>query len=209
MNKKILFTILGIAVMILLIVFVSNKPAEESPVKEPSEEESTEDMPISDESKVVKDDEEVEKNDKIISPTDCGKAVLKDSKNQKGFDCIVEASKACDPAFITISLSYNYLKMVDVTAAAFSEIRGPEEDKCIFYMRLDEIDLRFSLLVPKKKVDEGETLADQLRGTEGICRFETADLTALLYKWREGNFSSEDFDVGECEGEYFDQDALF
>ena len=209
MNKKILFTILGIAVMILLIVFVSNKPAEESPVKEPAEEDSTEDMVISDESKVVKDDEEVEKNDKIISPTDCGKAVLKDSKNQKGFDCIIEASKTCDPAFITISLSYNYLKMVDVTAAAFSEIRGPEEDKCIFYMRLDEIDLRFSLLVPKKKVDEGETLADQLRGTEGICRFETADLTALLYKWREGNFSSEDFDVGECEGEYFDQDALF
>lgn len=215
MNKKILFTILGIAVMIFFIVLTGNKPAEKLPIEEavfeePAEEEtSAEDMALSDENKEIEDTKKIKETDKIISPINCGKAVLKDSKNQEEFDCIIEASEACDPAFISITLSYNYLKMVDVTAAAFFEIRGLEENRCFFYVRVDKIDIWFSPIVPKKTVDEAGALADQLRGAEGICRFETADLTALLYKWREGSFSLKDFDVAECEGEYFDQDVLF
>jgi len=214
MNKKILFTILGIAVMIFFIVLVSNKPAD---FEEPDEEETlTEDTAIFDESKEVEDIEEIEETDKVASPIDCGKAVLMDIENKKNVeaflrdsDCIIEASKTCDLAIITITLNYNYLKMVDVTATAFSEIRGLEENKCLFYMRVDKIDLWFSPLVPKKTVNEAETSADQLRGADGVCRFETADLTALLYKWREGNFSPEDFDTADCKGSLFDQNILF
>lgn len=220
MDKKIILVILGIVVMIFLIILISNKPTEKLPAEEPiteelSEEES-EDIIVSDEDKEVEDAEEIEEKDKIISPINCGKAVLTDIENKKNvedflnhFTCIIEASEECKPAIITTTLNYNYLNMVRLTATAFSEIRGPEVNKCIFYMRVDDIDLWFSPFVPKKTVNEVETLANQLRGKDGICRPETADLTALLNKWREGNFSPEDFDDADCKGELFDQIALF
>jgi len=219
MNKKIILAILAIAVMIFFIVLISNKPAEEILVEDPAIEELSDEEPLEEEAEEVKLTEEVEdteKNDIIVSPIDCGKAVLTDIEDEKNveaflrdFACIIEASKECKPAIITITLNYNYLRMANITTAVFSEIKGPEKNKCVLYMRADEIDLWFSPLVPKKTVNEAKTLAGQLKGTDGICRFETADLTALLYKWREGDFSPEDLETADCEGEFFDQNILF
>jgi len=37
---------------------------------------------------------------------------------------------------------------------------------------------------------------------EQTCKFNTEDLTAMLNRWKQGSFSTEDFDVAECEGDY-------
>jgi hypothetical protein len=58
----------------------------------------------------------------------------------------------------------------------------------------------------KQREQESSKMAQSTIGRDGTCGFSnTNDLVNLLNKWKEGNFSTEDFQGIDCKGEYFGQ----
>ena len=57
----------------------------------------------------------------------------------------------------------------------------------------------------QEEIDQQEQVANEAAqeavGNERTCKFDNEDLTAMLNRWKQGTFSSVDFDVAECEGE--------
>jgi len=139
------------------------------------------------------------------------------------FDCFIDASENCNPAKLKQTLTLNPLGVEQTTSKTY-KILGIESDKCIIYLRTDNIDLNFpeDMGLSQEEIDEQKEMYDALEGREGTCRFETKDLTEMLKRWKEGNFSSGevscsfksggktecttkggDFGVAECQGTYF------
>ena len=56
----------------------------------------------------------------------------------------------------------------------------------------------------RRHVHEHVRAADgNLEGRDGTCKFNTNDLTEMLTRWKQGTFSTEDWNVAECQGAYF------
>ena len=84
--------------------------------------------------------------------------------------------------------------------------------KCIYYEKIIDHSVDFSEETKQQALAQGTTqeeIDQQLQkanesakeaiGMEKTCKFNTNDLTDLLNKWSQGKFSSEDFNVAECE----------
>jgi len=137
---------------------------------------------------------------------------------QTDIDCFIEASANCQPVTVTHTVTIDMFGLV-MTSRAFLEIKGLEADKCVFYMKTEQIDIEFSeeliqqMLAggaTQEQIEEQEKAANEqadmaTEGADGACRFDTADLTAMLLRWQEGTFSSEDWAVAECSGDMFGQ----
>ena len=119
------------------------------------------------------------------------------------FDCFIEASKNCIPSKVLMSQSIQIFEVTE-EVTSYLEIRGFDSEKCILYIRTQDIELTFPTETSKEIVEEQESIYDQLEGKEGICNFSGENLTNLLRNWKEGNYSSEDFSSAECEGTMFD-----
>jgi len=153
--------------------------------------------------------EELKENNEI----DCG----------ENFDCFVNASKNCNLAKLRHSLTLNLFGVEQTTSKTY-KILGIESDKCILFLNTDSIDLKFSedAEISEEAINEQKEMYDALEDREGTCKFETGDLTNMLKRWKQGNFSSGevscnlksdgktecttkggDFDVAECQGTYF------
>lgn len=157
------------------------------------------------------EEEEAPPEGELLKPTgpiDCG----------TDFDCFIEASRDCNPAKITHTLGpLNIFGMLQTTTSSL-EIKGLEADKCVLYTRTEKIDLKFSeeaiqgLLASgltheeiQQKEQETNEQYDTFEGADGTCKFAPNDLTAMLDRWKAGQFSSEDWAVAECEGVMFSQ----
>jgi hypothetical protein len=125
-------------------------------------------------------------------PIDCG----------SDLDCFITASQNCQPANITHTITINIFG-VEQTTTSYYEIKGLEAGKCIFYLRTEKIDLTFPPETPQDIVDQEKEIYKKLEGRDGTCKFNTNDLTAMLNRWKVGNFSTEDWDVAECQGNLF------
>lgn len=153
--------------------------------------------------------EEIEENNEI----DCN----------EDFDCFIDASESCNPAKLKQTLTLNLFGVEQTTSKTY-KILGTESNKCIISLRTDSIDLNFpeDAEISEEEIDEQKEMYDALEGREGNCMFETNDLTDMLKRWNEGNFSSGevscsfksegktecttkggDFGVAECQGTYF------
>jgi len=105
------------------------------------------------------------------------------------------------------------------------KIKGIEDEKCVFYIKTESINLEFPEEIPQETVDEQNEIYDALEGREGKCKFDEPDLTEMLEKWKQGSYSSGevscelneemewecnteggDFEKGECRGTYFVND---
>lgn len=139
---------------------------------------------------ISQDTQEKEKNEE--QTLDCNSDI----------DCLIEASKDCTPAKMLYSVTTKIFGVTQNTSSYF-EIKGLESNKCIFYLRTENIDLEFPEDTSEDIIREQQMLYDELEGRDGICKFLKDDLTKLLDNWKVGNFSSEDFSSAECEGEYF------
>ncbi|MBW2990998.1 hypothetical protein KY348_04815 [Candidatus Woesearchaeota archaeon] len=130
---------------------------------------------------------------------------------RKDFDCFIEASENCELAEVTHIASIDFLG-VTTTSTTLMEIQGMDEDKCVYYQKTKSISVEFSEELKQQMRDGGATEeeinqaeqdanenAQQAVGERKTCKFDTSDLTALLEEWDAGNFSTEDFDVAECE----------
>ena len=148
-------------------------------------------------------------------------------------DCLISASKNCEPAKVTFNKTINTLGML-TTTAQFYEIKGMEGVNCILYLRLEKQEMDFSEELIQKmlaggatpaeieqKKQESNRLSKSFEGKDGICKFnDNANLASLLNKWKAGSFSegisckllpdgeqecirTGDWEVADCEGERF------
>lgn len=152
---------------------------------------------------------------------------------EPGEDTLIEASQDCSPASMMCSATVNVFGML-MTSQISYEIQGMEADRCVLYVRMGEMSVRFSEeLVQLMLEDEGVTPEDirlmeeetneelaQFQGRDGVCRFEsTEDLATWLGTLKGGvsyGYSGScelvegewkcDGDEGspECEGELFE-----
>ena len=132
-------------------------------------------------------------------------------------DCFIKASESCNQAKVTYAETTNVFGIVQTTTLFF-EIKGIEEDKCILYIRDEKNDLKLSDETIQQMLAGGATqeriqeqeqrvneYADLVEGIDGLCKFNTNDLTSMLDKWKAGNFSTDDWNVAECSGKMFEQ----
>jgi len=123
---------------------------------------------------------------------------------KQDFDCFIQASQNCKLAKVDYTTTTDIFG-VKQTTKSFFEIKGAEATKCIFFLRTEKIDLAFPASVPPEIVSQQKEIYKKLEGRSGSCQFNTSDLTAMLSKWKQGNFSTEDFKAAECSGTYFEQ----
>jgi len=151
--------------------------------------------------------------EKPSGPLNCGTFI----------DCLISASKTCSPAKTTNTVTVDIFG-VKQTTTSFLEIKGMEANKCIFYIKTEKIDLSFPPEMPSDVINQQKELYKKLEGRDGTCKFAVNDLTAMLERWKRGDYSSGeiscklkpdgtsecttvggDFGVAECEGKYFEQ----
>jgi hypothetical protein len=146
-------------------------------------------------------------------------------------DALIEASRACSPAGMVCSATVNIFGML-MTVQTSYEIQGMEAGRCVLYLRMDEMSVRFSEeLVQLMLEDEGITPEDmrrmeeeaneelvQFQGRDGVCRFDsTEDLTAWLgtlkggvsysgsCEFVDGEWKCDEGEgMPECEGDLFE-----
>jgi len=152
-------------------------------------------------------------------------------------DCFIASSQECKLSKVTHKYSIDIFGL-NQTNTLFYEIKGLEADKCIFYINATKIDVKFTneivqqLLannITQEQINQQEQNATKQakisEGRDGTCKFNTADLTAVLNKWKVGNFDSGevscnltlegnkcitkggDFGNAQCEGKYFSQEV--
>lgn len=127
-------------------------------------------------------------------PVDCG----------TNLDCFITASQNCEPSKVINTITTEILG-VKQTTTSFFEIKGLEENKCIFYIRTEKIDLSFPPEISQEIVNQQKEIYKKLEGRDGTCEFNTNDLTSMLNKWKVGSFSVEDWAAASCEGTMFAQ----
>jgi uncharacterized protein YpmB len=125
-------------------------------------------------------------------PIDCG----------TNLDCFISASQNCSPARVNYTMTLS-LFGVNETTTSHLEIRGIESGKCNFYIRTEKIDLVFPPNIPQATVDQQKELYKQLEGRDGTCKFNISDLASMLNRLKVGHFSTTDFSVADCTGNYF------
>jgi hypothetical protein len=123
---------------------------------------------------------------------------------KESFDCFIESSKNCTPAKMRYKTPTVEIFGAKITAQSFFAIKGKENNKCLLYLKTEKADIEFPQDAPKELVDQYKAIYKALEGRDGICKFETEELKKLLEKWKEGKFSSSDFDNADCQGKYFE-----
>ena len=134
--------------------------------------------------------------------------------DQPNFNCFINASENCEPSKLLNTVSVEIFGMLS-TSTTYVELRGVEAGKCIYYQRTESNSVEFTDMMVQQMLDSGATQeeidqqeqtandsAQQTVGLEKTCKFNTEDLTAMLNRWEEGSFSTEDWNVAECEGDY-------
>jgi len=122
---------------------------------------------------------------------------------------------------------------MDITTTTYYKINGKQDNNCIFKIRTEEQHVNYTNELIQQLLDGGATqeeidqqeqesnaLSDLLEGREGTCEFDPSDLSSMLTRWSNGEFSGAasctletegwectytgDFELAEsCEGEYF------
>ena len=148
-----------------------------------------------------------------IAFIDCG--TISDFRN---FDCFINAAKNCSPAKVIVYSQLDFFTMKN-EVSTFYEIKGQQENKCVFYIKLISNNVTFNQELIQEMLGSGVTneeikqeeqeilkITQSMIGYDGTCKFTSAnDLVNLLNKWKKDSFFTEDFNGIDCKGEYFGQ----
>ncbi|MEM2955044.1 MAG: hypothetical protein QW625_03800 [Candidatus Nanoarchaeia archaeon] len=150
---------------------------------------------------------------KPSGPIDCGTDI----------DCFIAAvSQNCTPAKVTNNVTLDIFGVTQ-TQTSYYETKGLEAGKCIFYSRIEKIDLTFPPGTPQDIIDQQKEIYKKFEGRDGNCKFSSSDLVAVLSRWKEGHFNGSasctliderwnctytgDWEVAEdCQGMLFSQE---
>ncbi len=153
---------------------------------------------------------------------DCGSFFLseysvEDPENMEKFECFIDSARECCPASISVDLEMD-LGFVGLIANSktYREIRGIEDQRCVYYQRYDDVNYEFSDEMRQMLLDEGlneEEIDEQIKqineegrealiNTYTLCRYPIEDLVQTLENEKQGHFSwsTEDFNKYECTG---------
>lgn len=113
-------------------------------------------------------------------------------------DCFIEKAQTCTPASINGSISINVFGAIQNTTS-YSELRGMEGDRCIYYDKNIENTVYYSEEAIQIFLAAGSTqeeidqqlqqmndALDQVEGKEMICKYPIPDLVNLLTKLKQG-----------------------
>lgn len=205
-KKKLVIVLVAVAVIffiIIALVLVSNSKAKPSPSKP---------TPTVNAAISVTGTPMPTVKENVTSTLDC----------KDNMSCFIQASIGCKEAKILNELTLDMFGVEQTTVSQF-EIRGSKGDKCQFYLRTESIEVVFPTEIPQEVVNEQKVIFDSLEGKEGICLFNSKDLTEVLLRWDKGDFDSGniscklspsgnectteggDFSKGVCTGTYFEQ----
>ena len=139
-------------------------------------------------------------------PTDCG----------TDMDCFIRAASTCQAANVTRASTVDLLGTV-VSGATYMEIRNTSEPgKCLLYSLTSGASVNFSSSAVAAALAKGVSMDDIQKqeaasaaqakatiGTNGTCKFNAADLSALLGRWNTSRFASTDYAGADCSGSMF------
>lgn len=129
-------------------------------------------------------------------------------------DCFIAESERCSKAKMDYSMVMNFFGTV-INTTSFMQVNGTENDRCLFYIRTESVDIKYDSNTTQALLDSGKTmeeiheieknLSEAAEASENkldeLCRFNSSsDLAAMLRLWQEGKFSSSDYDNAECTG---------
>jgi len=161
------------------------------------------------------------------------------SRNENGvidceddLSCLATAAKDCSPATL---IQFDVLDILDITqrVTSFEEIKGMENGKCVFYFETVDTNVapnEQSVKSTQDMVENGEMTQeefdktmkeleeraaglnmtyDAIEGAGNTCKVDTSELTEILKRWENKEFSANDWDNAECEGPFFKQAGGF
>ncbi len=136
------------------------------------------------------------------------------------FDCFINASLNCSLANVNYT-SNNNLEGIIFTSTTLMELKGIQETKCVYYQKTESNSAEFSNESVQELLDANLTQeninqqkqiinesAQEIVGLEKICKFNTENLIAMLQRWKQGNFSTDDWDVAECVGSQTESSSI-
>lgn len=211
MNKKgvnspiiILSILLSIAVIIIIFMFYNSQSSNEKV-------------------EIIKTDSKKTQGDiEQSSVTDCGSSIYTLSaesiiENEENYNCFIDAARSCTKSKFSLTTNINWFG-VEQTSTNYYEIKGMQSNSCLFYIKSESADLSYndatvqSFLGNGMSQEEINQQEQELRnvlktveGKDGTCRYDsTNQLVELLNGWKQGDFSTEDFDNADCSGRYFE-----
>lgn len=119
---------------------------------------------------------------------------------ENDFDCFSRAAANCQKAEFVFTDSAN-MGDFTITKSDYYEIKEGNAQECRVYLK----NLRWDS-APEKYTDER---MKNTVGKDGICKFTSEKLFALLDRWKNGRFSTEDFRGFGCKGTYFSPENGF
>lgn len=136
----------------------------------------------------------------------------KDSQEEcQSMQCLIEASKNCQPATFTHNKQVN-MSETTTKSKDLLRIEGEKGGKCKFYKEVLDSTIEISKEAKQQWFKKGMTeekikqreqkvqqLAESQIGTKTTCKFKQKELTNMLKRWEDGKFSSEDMQNENCE----------
>jgi hypothetical protein len=129
---------------------------------------------------------------------------------EEDWDCFISAVENCTRANMTQEISIDFFGLVSYSRNLM-ELKGLENEKCVYYQRVLKANISYSqelidILRGNNLTDveiqqseqEANLEAQKTIGLEQTCYFTAEDLISILQKLEQGNFSSSDFDDGDC-----------
>jgi len=117
------------------------------------------------------------------------------------WNCFIGASQNCELSKMLATSTINLFEML-ITASTFSELKGIETNKCVYYQRTEAMNIKFSEALIQQMLSEGSTQeqinqaeqsandsAQQTIGIEQTCKFVSVNLTTMLQKGKQGSSS--------------------
>jgi len=113
-------------------------------------------------------------------------------------DCLIEEAEDCSLAKATIESTLDFFGVL-ITTFSYSEIKGVENNKCIFFSITENQKFAYDEEIKTQLLEEGITEeelnqnleevsqeAEKARGTGSVCRFDNSDLISYLEMLKEG-----------------------
>ncbi|MBI4319728.1 MAG: hypothetical protein HY675_14665 [Chloroflexi bacterium] len=133
--------------------------------------------------------------------TDCGTDI----------NCLIGASQGGVPAKLTFVVPALEIFGLTLSTTSLLAVEGADGDRIFFYQETIEAEVTVSdeaiaamrgMGMPEANInamiDSANADAQRTVGTGKRCEFAEPDLTAMLQRWKEGEFSSSDWDSGTC-----------
>jgi hypothetical protein len=138
--------------------------------------------------------------------------------------CLADQATTCTPSAVAYTLTLDFGFLMGLQSGLLSSTTDtlrlqPDpagSDACQFNLRVQRVENRLLPEAAQALKERGASQADidatqqnlsdsskSLEGRSGTCLIAPDDLASMLQAWLAGNFSTDDFSAGSCQGPYF------